>query len=146
MKDFRIVIPSNETEWDLYYNLRFEVLRKAWGQPENSVKDEWEDISLHVLVLDKKNEAIATGRLQFNSEIEGQIRSMAVKEGYRGMGLGTFVLHYLEDRAKEKKISKIVLDARDSAVSFYKNNGYSVEGDSYVLFGVIPHARMSKYL
>jgi hypothetical protein len=29
---------------------------------------------------------------------------------------------------------------------FYKKNGYNPEGDSYILFGVIPHVRMKKIL
>ncbi len=142
--NYRIIIPGSKNELLSYYNLRYEVLRKPWGQPENSVRDEWEDQSLHVLMIDDSGKAIATGRLQFNSDIEGQIRSMAVAETFRGYGLGTRILKFLEQKAKEKKFSKIVLDARDNAVKFYEKNGYVIDGSSYTLFGVIPHFRMFK--
>ena len=142
--NYRIIIPETKSELQSYYDLRFEVLRKPWGQHENTVRDEWEDQSLHVLMIDDEGKAIATGRLQFNSETEGQIRSMTVIEEYRGKGLGTEVLKFLEKKAIEKKYSKIILDARDLAVKFYERNGYLVEGDSYTLFDVIPHFRMSK--
>ena len=95
-------------------------------------------------MIDDSGNAIAAGRLQYNSEIEGQIRSMAVNETFRGLGLGTQVIKFLEEKAKEKKIVKIVLHARDSAVNFYKKNGYEIDGSSYTLFGVIPHFRMIK--
>ena len=140
----KIIIPNNEVEIEMYYKLRFEVLRKPWGQDENTVRDEWEDQSLHVLMIDDTGKAIATGRLQYNSDSEGQVRSMAVSESFRGCGLGTTVLKFLEEKALEKNFSKIVLDARDNAVEFYIKNGYAVEGSSYTLFGVIPHFHMIK--
>jgi predicted GNAT family N-acyltransferase len=144
--NYKIIIPSNKIELELYYNLRYEVLRKPWGQPEQTTRDEWENQSLHVLMIDDSRKAIATGRLQFNSETEGQIRSMAVAEQFRGKGLGTKVLKFIEEKAIEKKISKIILDARDNAVNFYLKNGYDIEGDSYLLFDVIPHFRMMKII
>jgi predicted GNAT family N-acyltransferase len=58
--------------------------------------------------------------------------------------LGTFILKYLEEQARQKKLSRIILDAREKAVPFYVKNGYSVDGSSYTLFNVIPHWRMSK--
>ena len=143
---YQLIIPTTKRELKLYYDLRFDVLRKAWKQPKKSVKDEWEDISLHVLMLNENGEAIATGRLQFNSDEEGQIRSMAVKENYRNHGLGTIVLRFLEEQALAKKLSKIILDAREKAVHFYEKNGYVSEGPSYTLFDEIPHIKMSKQL
>ena len=144
--NYRLLIPASESEIEAYYKIRFEVLRKPWGQDINTTRDEWEDNSLHVLMIDDAENAIATGRLQFNSDSEGQIRSMAVVESHRGKGLGSIVLKFLEEKAKEKKLTMIVLDARDLAVKFYEKNGYKVEGNSYTLFEVIPHFRMSKDL
>jgi hypothetical protein len=78
MSDYKIIVPGNESELKKYYDLRYEVLRKPWNQPENTTKDEWEDKSLHVMMVDAQGNAVAAGRLQFNSDDEGQIRSMAV--------------------------------------------------------------------
>ena len=144
--NYKIIVPKNENDIQSYYSLRFEVLRKPWGQNEDTTRDESEDQSLHVLMIDENGEAVATGRLQYNSEQEGQIRSMAVKEEFRGKGIGTLILNFLEKNANEKNIAKIILDARDNAVNFYLKNGYTIEGDSYKLFDVIPHFRMMKML
>lgn len=142
----RIIEPSTSEELEKYYRLRYEILRKPWSQPESTTKDEQEDISIHVLMLDEKDEAIATGRLQLNSEEEGQIRSMAVREDMQGKGFGSAIMNYIELKAKEKKLKEIVLDAREEAVPFYLKHNYQIDGDSYVLFNVIRHFRMKKMI
>ena len=53
---------------------------------------------------------------------------------------------YLEDQAKTKGWTEIVLEARENAVPFYHAIGYSNVAESYLLFGEIQHYRMSKTL
>jgi predicted GNAT family N-acyltransferase len=146
MQPFTISEPITADELEKYYQLRYEILRKPWGQPESTTKDEWEKNSIHVLMTDDTETAIAVGRLQLNNREEGQIRSMAVRTEFQGQGLGTRIIEFIEEKAKENKIKIIVLDARENAVKFYEHHGYSVIGDSYLLFGVIKHFRMSKIL
>jgi predicted GNAT family N-acyltransferase len=140
----KITEPTTEEELKKYYSLRYEILRKPWNQPMASTKDEWENNSIHVLMLNEKDEAIAVGRLQLNSDEEGQIRSMAVRGDLQGKGLGSKIMDYIEQKAKEKKLKHILLDARINAVKFYEKHGYKVIGDSYLLFGVIKHFQMRK--
>jgi len=142
----KILQPATEQELKMYYDLRYEILRKPWNQPYNSTFDEWEKNSVHLLMLDDNGEAIAAGRLQINTAEEGQVRSMAVRESEQKKGLGTEILLWLEEEAKRRNMKHIILDARDGAVNFYKKNGYSVEGDSYILFDTIPHFRMKKII
>ncbi|MBK6838579.1 MAG: hypothetical protein IPG90_10135 [Bacteroidetes bacterium] len=40
----------------------------------------------------------------------------------------------------------MILDAREPAVHFYEKHGYKVIAESYMLFGVIPHLKMTKNL
>src|SRR4051812_35519268 len=110
---FTILFPIPENRLNDYYRLRYEVLRKPWNQDPQSTKDDMEDQSVHILMVNEKNEAIACGRLQFNTDHEGQIRSMAVLDQYRNMQLGSRILAFLEHIAREKSIQHIVLDARD---------------------------------
>jgi predicted GNAT family N-acyltransferase len=142
----KIIVPSTAEELKMYYDLRYEMLRKPWNRPYKSTIDEDEDSSVHALMLDDSGKAVAAGRLVLNSDEEGQVRSMAVTEEMQGKGLGTKILQHLEDEARKKKFKHIVLDAREGAINFYKKNGYTPEGDSYILFGVIPHVRMKKTL
>ena len=142
----KIIVPATAEEMKMYYDLRYEMLRKPWNRPYSSTVDEDDNNSLHALMLDDKGNAVAAGRLVYNSNEEGQVRSMAVAKEMQGQGLGTKILIYLEDEARKKKFKHVVLDAREGAVEFYKKNGYKPEGDSYILFGVIPHVKMKKIL
>jgi len=63
----RIIEPSTPSDFEMYYRLRWEVLRKPWNQPVGSEKDSMEDQSIHAMMLDEKDEAVAVCRLQFNS-------------------------------------------------------------------------------
>jgi predicted GNAT family N-acyltransferase len=141
-----IIEPGSPEELSKYFNLRYEILRKPWNQSFNSTKDESEEKSIHVLMLDENNEAAACGRLQINSKTEGQIRSMAVRTELQGKGLGKKIIVYIEQRALDLKLKKIILDARINAVKFYESCGYKVIGDSYLLFGIIPHYKMEKMI
>ena len=142
----KIIEPASTDELEKYYNLRYEILRKPWKESKASTKDEWEDKSIHILMLDENDEAVACGRLQINSKEKGQIRSMAVKDATQGRGFGKLIIKYIEDKATQLKLKKLVLDARENAVKFYERCGYKVVGDSYLLFGVIKHYLMEKNL
>ena len=131
----KIIEPKTPDEFKKYYNLRYEILRKPWGQPPGSERDEGEELSIHRMIIDEKaGDALAVGRLQFNSEDEAQIRYMAVSDDFQGQGLGSLIIFNLEDTAKEKGILRIMLQARGNALRFYTNNGYEIivsAADSY---------------
>ena len=142
----KIIEPRSQEELEQYYGLRYEILRKPWNQPPSTNQDEWEHISVHLLMMDDKGKALATGRLQINSGEEGQVRSMAVRNEWQGKGLGKKMLQHIEHIAAERKLQRIVLDARQEAVGFYEKAGYAVIADSYFLFNTIKHYRMEKLL
>jgi predicted GNAT family N-acyltransferase len=146
MTDLTIIEPATDEELDAYYRIRYEVLRKPWNQPPFKTKDDKEDSSLHFLVKTIDGKYIACGRLQLNSATEGQLRSMAVTENYRGQGIGNFIIAHIEKIAHERKLKRIVLDARENAVRFYERNGYKITKPSYLLFDLIQHYEMEKFL
>ncbi|MFN8165231.1 MAG: GNAT family N-acetyltransferase [Bacteroidia bacterium] len=137
---------NTEFERKEYYRIRYEVLRKPWNQPKQSTTDEWEDQSYHAIAVDESGNVLGAGRLQFDSETEGKIRSMAVLPEHRNKNIGTMILSHLEEIAKSRNLKKLVLDGRIEAVRFYQMNGYLITGDSYLLFGEIPHKKMEKIL
>ena len=101
-----------------YYELRWRVLRKPWGQPFGSERDELDDAATHVAGYDEAKRLVCVGRLHAVETGVGQVRYMAVEEPLRGRGLGQAVLDELERLAKRQGMSVIVLDARESAVGF----------------------------
>ena len=132
-------------QFEKYYELRWEILRKPWNQPRGSERDDMEDKAIHIMACDG-NKIVGVARLHFNSIKEAQIRYMAVEEGYRRRGIGSMMLRRLEEMAKEKGAEYIILNARENAVNFYKKNGYSIIEKSYVLFNEIQHYKMMKIL
>ena len=143
----KIIEPSTSKEFKKYYNLRYEILRKPWGQPPGSERDEREETSIHRMIIDNKTRnALAVGRLQFNSEDEAQIRYMAVVDDLQGKGLGNQIISALEDVARGRGIQRIILSARENALQFYKNNGYEIVKKTHLLFNEIQHWLMRKEL
>ena len=142
-----IIEPKSSEEFSKYYNLRYKILRKPWGQPIGSERDEGETKSIHRMIIDDKTgEVLAVGRLQFNSIDEAQIRYMAVLDEFQGQGLGSQILSELEDVARENGNKWIILSARGNAIQFYKNNGYEIVRKTHLLFGEIQHWLMQKEL
>lgn len=138
--------PATKEDFEKYYRLRWEVLRKPWKQPPGSEKDKMEDKAIHAFIKNKRGEVIASGRLHFNNSYEAQVRYMAVAEKYRGKNYGAQILKYLEQKAKERGVSKVILQARDIAVEFYKRNGYETDQETFMLYNSIQHYLMHKLL
>ncbi|MDD3146355.1 MAG: GNAT family N-acetyltransferase [Candidatus Riflebacteria bacterium] len=143
--DFVVRAPETPEEWNEYFALRWQVLRRPWKEPQGSERDEREDESWHRAVyIDRQLAGIA--RIQMNSLEEAQIRYMAVNPDFQKRGVGRALVVSLETIAREQGAEKVILDARSSAVGFYLVLGYTVIADSYLLFGEIQHYRMEKAL
>ena len=142
----RVIQPTSPKDFELYYDLRWRILRKPWNQPKGSEKDEIEDKSIHAMVCNEDRIPIGVGRAHFNSDEEAQIRYMAVEEKWQGKGIGKMILSYLEEKVKEKGAKNIILNARDIAIKFYEKNGYQIVKEAHTLFDVIPHYKMRKAL
>jgi len=136
--------PESESEFVAYYELRWRVLRKPWGQPSGSERDELDAAATHVAGYDEAKRLVCVGRLHAVETGVGQVRYMAVEEPMRGRGLGQAVLDELERLAKRQGMTAIRLDARESAVGFYQRNGYATEGEGHTLFGDVHHSKMRK--
>ena len=141
----KIIEPNSSAEFEQYYNLRYEVLRKPWLQPKGSEKEHGDKSSIHRMIIDESNgKAVAVGRLQFNTSEEAQIRYMAVSDNYQLKGYGNIIVKTLEDIALNKGIRNIILQARENALKFYWKNGYEIIEKSYLLFDEIQHWLMVK--
>jgi predicted GNAT family N-acyltransferase len=142
----KVIEPRTAAELEQYYLLRWEVLRKPWSKPRGSELDEQEDSSIHAMLVDDDGSALAVGRLQLNSPEEAQLRFMGVKSDAQGKRLGDHIITYLEKKAVEKGAKRMVLQAREKAVSFYERNGYRVKEKTFLLWDEIQHYLMEKEL
>jgi predicted GNAT family N-acyltransferase len=143
--NYKVEQPTTPKDFEIYYKLRYEVLRKPWAQPLGSEIDETDNISIHAFIKEN-NQAIACARLHFIDDTTSQIRYVAVHPDYQGKGLGKLVVTYLEGISKKNYRLHIILHARENAVDFYKNCGYAVKEKSYLLWGKIQHYLMQKHL
>ena len=141
-----IIEASTPDELQRYYDLRWKVLRAPWKQPRGSERDELESSGNHLMIVDEHQAVIAVGRLHFNNIGEAQIRYMAVALAQQRKGLGTLLLNALEQRAVALGAVRIVLDARENALRFYRKQGYAVQGPGHTLFNSIAHVKMRKDL
>jgi N-acetylglutamate synthase-like GNAT family acetyltransferase len=146
LKSIKIIEPQTIQQFEAYYLLRFEVLRKPWNQPIGSEKDDMEGHSIHAMAIDENNNVLGVCRLQFNSPMEGQLRYMGVKSDTQGLGIGKKLITYLEQKAHDKGANKMILHSREIAVDFYKKCDYSIIEKSYLMWGEIQHYLMEKTL
>ena len=145
MSNYFIRPPESKEEWKNYFIFRWELLRKPLGMSKESLEDELEDSSYHLMGIDDENNVIASGRVHFNDNNQAQIRYMAVKDSYKRKGIGSEIVTKLEDYASSKGAKKMVLNARENALSFYLSLGYSEKGPYQSDTG-IPHSKMEKDL
>ena len=142
----KITEPVTTGEFDQYYELRWKILRAPWKQARGSERVSDDETSTHLMVMDDNNMLIGVGRLHFNSIREAQIRFMAIDVPEQRKGVGSFLLHALESRALQHGASRITLDARETALGFYRKQGYSTQGPGHTLFNSIAHVKMTKAL
>jgi N-acetylglutamate synthase-like GNAT family acetyltransferase len=140
-----IKTPQTDSEWKAYYALRFNVLREPWNQPLGSEVLADEDQAIHAIAVEDE-EVLGVARMHESSPKQGQVRCVAIATAAQGKGIGKAIMAYLEDQAKTKGWTEIVLEARENAVPFYERIGYTIIAESYLLFGEIQHYRMSKTL
>jgi N-acetylglutamate synthase-like GNAT family acetyltransferase len=141
---YSVKIASTNQQLNSILKLRYEVLRKPWSQTIDSASDQLEHKSINAFIQNNKGVFIACGRLQENENKIGQIRFMAVDQNYQGKGLGKLIITSLEEKAKDLQLNKIQLQARENAVSFYKNNGYVMIEKTFLLWDQIQHFLMEK--
>jgi GNAT superfamily N-acetyltransferase len=134
--------PSTAAELERYYDLRWRILREPWTDQKESGLDELEDSAIHLMAWCGQR-LIGVGRLHFNSADEAQVRFMAVEPDWRRKGAGSAILHKLERQAAKRGANRVVLNARQDAIEFYRSHGYAITRYAGALFG-IDHWEMRK--
>lgn len=137
-------IDFGSPEYALTIALRDRILRQPLGlyfSPEQLAQEEqefhlgyWEGNQLLGCLVLKPLDAYTV-----------KMRQVAVAENQQHKGIGTALVAYSEEFAREHLFRKMVLHARDSAVAFYQQLGYSIVGEPFTEVS-IPHRAMEKPL
>lgn len=136
-RKFQVRTASWYEDRALLRDLRHRVFVVEQGVPEEL---EWDDADVdctHVLALDEHKQPIGTGRLL----PDGQIGRMAVVPEWRRRGVGSAILEFLLDRARERGLA-VYLNAQTHAIGFYSQHGLVAQGGEFMDAG-IPHRRMT---
>jgi len=135
--------PITPKEWEQYYALRYDVLRKPLNQPIGSERNDGDLKGIHfALFEDGMLRAIA--RLDKVDDETAQTRFVAVDTVAQGKGFGKLIMDAVEAKSIARGDKKMILHARDYALPFYLRLGYTEIEKSYKLFDILQHYLMEK--
>lgn len=129
---YRLVLGTWETLAEPATLVRFAVFVDEQQVPAEIELDDFDSVSLHAVVFDEHNNAVATGRLL----PDGHIGRMAVLVSARGTGVGGMVLQVLIEEGRRQGHKALVLSAQTHAIGFYAKYGFVAEGDFYLDAGI----------
>ena len=75
----------------------------------------------------------------FDEKKAYQVRGVAILETHQANGIGRLLMQSIEHELSKKEVPLLWLNARLSAVPFYKNIGYQVKGSVFDLPLIGPH-------
>lgn len=124
--------------------LRNEVFRKPYGL---DIKDDnlEEDKDMYMYGVYIEDQLIGTVFLKEKNKDTAQIKTLAILEEFRGIGLGIYIMKFIEDIARKKGYTKAFLTGRVYARSFYNKLGYKAISEPFD-YKTIPHIEMEKTL
>jgi len=96
---------------------------------------------VHVLACLADGECIGTARML----PDGHVGRIAVHKQWRGKGMGTRLVEYLNGVAGDRGFSEIYLHSQIQAAAFYSRLGFETRGDSFMEAG-IEHVLMVRTL
>ncbi len=122
--------------------LRDKVLRKPLGMSlyDENLEREAGDIHLGSFI---EGQLVGVLILTPLTQVDIKMRQVAVEETYRSKKVGSRLVGYAEQNARTSGYTKMVLNARATAVTFYEKLGYHVISNEFKEVG-IPHFKMMK--
>jgi len=74
-----------------------------------------------------------------------RLRQMAVPSYLQGKGIGASIMAFVENLARDKGYSRVIMHARDTAIGFYEKFGYKIVSDAFTEVN-LEHHIMEKLL
>ncbi len=96
----------------------------AWT--ENQLLEAFESETYSFFVDEENGESRAYGFIQWIAD-EGDVCNIAVEEQYRHQGLASGILRVMEEKAKERNVTRLFLEvseANAAAITLYNKNGF----------------------
>ena len=138
------IIDHGSREYQQMVQLRDDILRKPLGlhftpeelesEKQNLMMGAFEDDSMLGCCMLVEEEPYTV-----------RLRQMAVINDLQGKGVGTALMNFAENLARDRGYKKITMHARKNAVGFYEKLGYKKVGKEFEEI-TIPHYVMEKQL
>jgi len=81
----------------------------------------------------------------FDKKNQFQLRGMAVLAEFQGLGYGNLILEEVCEFVEKENAEVLWFNARENALKFYQNFGFSVLGNSFKIPEIGTHFVMFKY-
>ncbi len=95
-----------------------------------------DEAARHVVVYNRLDQAVATGRLITEAPGVGRIGRLAVDRDLRGSRLGRQVLDALVEASQARGDHEVQLHAQCAAEGFYRRAGFTAQGEPYDEAGI----------
>lgn len=126
--------------------LRDEVMRKPLGRSIENDDLSYEQ-EAHIFGVFDGEKLIGTGIMHYKDDQTVKIHFLCVDPAVQKSGIGLRIIQAMEAKAKEDGKSVACMEARMTALDFYKKLGYEEYGEPYLLANVpIDHIKMKKNL
>lgn len=134
---------------EFLYLLRNSVLRP--GRPIESCQFDGDlDAQTRHFAYEKDSQIMAIASTYVNARNDlsagWQLRGMASAASMRGQGLGKLLLDAIIECAQANKAPELWCNARQGAIGFYENAGFTVHSELFDIVDVGPHVVMAKNL
>lgn len=139
---FKLVDHGSEA-WKSAVQLREAVLRKPLGSYFTA--EELEEEKNHIQIVGLLDTEIVATSVLVPENQSMKMQRVVVKDELRSSGIGSEMMSFCEKISLENGKRHIFCHARDTAVNFYLNNNYRIEGEYFPEDG-IPHVKMVKQI
>jgi predicted GNAT family N-acyltransferase len=139
---FKLVEHGSE-EWKSAVRLREEILRKPLGS--YFTDEELDEEKNHIQIVGMLDHEIVATTVLVPENQSMKMQRVVVKDELRSSGIGSEMMLFCEQITLENGKHHIFCHARDTAVNFYLNNNYKIEGNYFPEDG-IPHVKMVKQI
>jgi len=139
------IIPFGSPQYEAMKQFREAILRRPIGLTLRDVDVQDEQDQTHIAAFDDQGSLIGTLVLKPLSASRVRLRQMAVSPLLQRSGIGTTMVRFAENHAKESGFTLIELHARRYAQGFYEKLGYRTSGD-YFSEVTLPTIKMVKRL
>ena len=138
------IIDYGTHEYRQMVKLRDDLLRKPLGL--TFTKEELEAEKENMLIAAFEDDDILGCCMLVEKDADtARLRQMAVLNNLQGKGVGSAILQFAENLARDRGYKKIIMHARKNTAEFFEKCGYKISGTEFVEL-TIPHYQMIKEL